>query len=132
MGQNATRLVVGGSKSLGVDMLTKIQERLKKVIIEHKDFENLIRVYDRPGALFFMDPPYFSAEKYYAERFTHDDHIRLFRALSNIKGKFILTYNDTPFIRELYTAYPICTTERDNNLSSNRGSRYRELIIKNY
>ncbi|MFR8755580.1 MAG: DNA adenine methylase [Clostridium sp.] len=33
-------------------------KRLQSVVIENKDFENLIRVYDRPGALFYLDPPY--------------------------------------------------------------------------
>ncbi len=32
------------------------------VVIEHKDFENLIKVYDRPAALFYCDPPYHSTE----------------------------------------------------------------------
>lgn len=39
-----------------------VQERLRKVIIEHLDFEQLIRTYDRPNALFYCDPPYMGTE----------------------------------------------------------------------
>ena len=50
-----------------INYLSDVQARLMKssVVIEHKDFENLIKVYDRPTALFYCDPPYHSTEKYY-------------------------------------------------------------------
>lgn len=47
-----------------------VQERLRKVIIEHLDFEQLIRTYDRPNALFYCDPPYMGTEKYYQAAFS--------------------------------------------------------------
>ena len=37
-----------------IEYLPLIQKRLQSVVIENKDFENLIRVYDRPGALFLI------------------------------------------------------------------------------
>lgn len=36
--------------------LEKVKERLRGVNIEHKDFADLIRVYDRKNALFYLDP----------------------------------------------------------------------------
>ena len=45
--------------------LEKIKERLRGVNIEHKDFADLIRVYDRKNALFYLDPPYVGTEGYY-------------------------------------------------------------------
>lgn len=99
------------------------------VVIEHKDFENLIKVYDRSTALFYCDPPYHGTEKYYDVPFTEADHIRLRDTLAAIKGKFLLSYNDDEFIRELYKGFKIESAERDNNLSS---GKYKELIIKNY
>lgn len=74
-----------------IEYLAEVQERLKNVVIENKDFESLIRVYDRPGALFYLDPPYHGTEKYYDAGFSHDDHIRLKTVLDGIKGKFILS-----------------------------------------
>lgn len=108
-----------------------MQNRLKSasVVIEHKDFENLIKVYDRPNALFYCDPPYHNTEKYYDVAFGEADHIRLRDTLAAIKGKFLLSYNDDEFIRELYRDFKIEAVERQNNLAS---GKFRELIITNY
>lgn len=116
-------------RNLSVDRFTEISERLKSVVIENKDFENLIKVYDRPDALFYCDPPYHTTERHYDIRFSEDDHFRLKKSLENIKGRFVLSYNDDTFVRELYKDYIIIATERSNNLS--KGS-FKELIIKNF
>ena len=98
-------------------------------MVENKDFENLIKVYDRPNALFYCDPPYHTTKKYYDVQFTEDDHLRLKNALDHIKGKFVLSYNDDEFIRELYKDYTIINVSRQNNLST---GIYKEVIIKNF
>lgn len=127
-----TRTYGCNKKNLSPEYLTEIEKRLKSgsgVVIEHKDFENLINVYDRPDSLFYCDPPYYNTEKYYDAKFTEKDHERLKSCLNGIKGRFILSYNDAEYIRELYKDFSITSATRQNNLS--RGS-YRELIIKNY
>ena len=119
-------------KNISADYLTEIEKRLKTgagVVIEHKDFENLIQVYDRPGALFYCDPPYHKTEKYYDAEFKQSDHERLNTCLNGIRGQFILSYNDDDYIRELYKNFNITPVERQNNLSC--GS-FKELIITNY
>lgn len=100
------------------------------MLIENQDFERLIKTYDRLDALFYLDPPYYEAEKYYPDRFNPEDHNRLRKCLEDIKGKFILSYNDCPQIRELYEGYVILTVERNHNLSL--GNQYKEILIKNY
>lgn len=116
-------------KNLSVDYLDKISMRLQNVVIENKDFENLIHVYDRPSTLFYCDPPYYRAEHYYDATFSTEDHERLKQCLNGIKGRFILSYNDSEFIRELYRDFKIIAVERPHNLSK---GTYKELIIKNY
>lgn len=116
-------------KNLTPDYLDKISMRLQNVVIENKDFENLIYVHDRPGTLFYCDPPYYRAEHYYDAAFSTEDHERLKQCLNGIKGRFILSYNDSEFIRELYRDFKIIAIERPNNLSK---GTYKELIIKNY
>ena len=106
------------NKNISPEYLTEIEERLKSgagVVIENKDFEDLIKVYDRPNALFYCDPPYRTAQKYYDVPFSDSDHERLKNSLSNIKGRFILSYNDDEYIRELYKDYNITAVERQNN-----------------
>lgn len=116
-----------------VDYLKEVSGRLNRVVIENQDFERLIKTYDRPGALFYLDPPYYEAEKYYPDRFNPEDHERLQKCLSDLKGKFILSYNDCPRIRELYKGFAIIEVDRLDNLANKIESRrYKELIIKNF
>ncbi|MCD7812154.1 MAG: DNA adenine methylase [Ruminococcus sp.] len=113
--------------------LGDVQERLKNVVIENKDFESLIKVYDRPKALFYLDPPYHGTEKYYDAGFTLEDHLRLKTVLEGVKGKFILSYNDDEFIRDLYKDFHIEGISRNSNLTNkNTADNFEEVIIRNY
>ena len=118
-----------------IDKLPAYQKRLSKVIVENRDFEQLIKTYDRPKALFYLDPPYVDTEKYYtAFDFKTSDHERLNAVLKTIKGRFILSYNDCEFVRELYKGFNIININRANLLSSdtkNRGN-FKEVIITNF
>ncbi len=114
-----------------INYILAISERLKNVIIENQDFERILRTYDRKDSLFYLDPPYYEAEKYYPDRFMQEDHMRLKESLSKVEGKFILSYNDNEYVRKLYNIVEI---ERMSNMVKNeqRKPRYRELLIKNY
>ena len=113
-----------------VDRFPAVQERLRRVLIEHKDCCELIRQHDKPGTLFYCDPPYYGTEKYYAEQFSVPDHIRLRDCLAGIQGRFVLSYNDCPFVRELYHGFPLEALTRPHNLK--QGEVYHELLIRNY
>lgn len=127
-GNSATNLVYAS------DYLKKVQERLKNVLIEHKNFDNLIKTYNQENTLFYLDPPYVGTEKYYKIPFTLEEHQRLADILKNIKGKFILSYNDVPLIRQLYDEFTIEPIIRKNFLSGNGDNKvpFKELIIKNF
>jgi DNA adenine methylase len=112
-----------------VGKMQAVKERFSGVVIENKDFDNLIKVYDRKTAFFFCDPPYFEAEDCYDVVFKKADHERLKQRLCGIKGLFLLTYNDCGYVRECYSGFNIRGVERGNNLSS---GQYREVIVTNY
>ena len=112
-----------------VEYLSIVSRRLMTVVIDRKNYDDLIQVYDRPTAFFYLDPPYFGTEKMYDVPFTRDDHIKLKQLLNSIKGLFLLSYNDDPFIRDLYKDFNIEAIDRSNNMST---GRYKELLIKNY
>jgi DNA adenine methylase len=117
------------------EYLTQIEKRLSSVIIENKDFEDLLKVYDKPNALSYLDPPYYGTERYYDVKFTLEDHIRLNRVLKSLKGKFLLSYNDCEPIREMYKDFTIEEISRSHNLVSRYsdiGHNYKELLIRNY
>ncbi|MDE6996774.1 MAG: DNA adenine methylase, partial [Oscillospiraceae bacterium] len=89
-------------------LIEQAHRRLKDVVVENKDFEKLIRQYDRPVSFFYCDPPYHATEGYYQnigeDGFTEKDHIRLRDTLLSMEGRFLLSYNDDAFVRELYDA----------------------------
>ena len=90
-----------------------------------------------PSAFFYCDPPYFATENYYKDvGFKTKDHIRLRDTLLDIKGKFLVSYNDCPEIREIWDKPNIHIDEisRLNNLAQryDGGCQYAELLISNY
>lgn len=115
------------------EYILEISKRLSMVVVENQDFERILKTYDRMNALFYLDPPYYETERYYPDRFMPEDHKRLRGALDRIKGKFLLSYNDCEFIRELYDGYKIIEVDRAHNLVQRKVKpRYKELLIKNY
>ena len=116
-------------------LIEQASRRLQKVIIENKDFEKLISAQDSEVSFFYCDPPYFSTESYYENvGFTASDHERLRNSLKKISGKFLVSYNDCPEIRELYNGYEMYSYERLNNIRQrfDGGSMFGELLIANY
>lgn len=115
------------------EYLSEISKRLNRVIIENLDFQKILNNYDKKDALFYLDPPYYKTEKYYPDKFMPEDHVRLKEALNIIEGKFVLSYNDCEYIRELYKEYKIIEIDRLNNLiQKEKKPKFKELIIKNY
>ena len=115
-------------------LITELQQRMANVVVENQDFEQLIRHYDRPDTFFYLDPPYFQSEGMYEVGFCWDDHVRLRDTLGQIKGKFLLSYNDCPEIRELYEGYPMFDFTRVHSMAQRyeAGKEFPELIIANY
>lgn len=117
------------------DSFKELSARLNRVVVENKDFQDLIKIYDKSNTLFYLDPPYYGTEFYYKNvEYSKDDHMRLFETLSTIKGKFLLSYNDCPEIRKMYRNYQVISVERRSTLSSSTDNKdkYAELLIKNY
>jgi DNA adenine methylase len=83
--------------------LWRIHERLGGVVIEHLDWSDFIPRYDRPGTLFYLDPPYWGCEDDYGTGlFGRADFARLAEMLKAIAGKFILSINDVPEVRTAF------------------------------
>ncbi len=126
----------GRSIKNSLSRFEELSDRLDKVVIENKDFENIIKVYDRKNTLFYLDPPYYNSERYYNKfetLFEKDDHLRLKKILDDVKGKWILSYNDDEYIRKLYKSYNITEIKRKEGLNAEyNDKKYTELIIRNY
>jgi len=71
-------------------------------MIENLTWELVIEKYDKPETFFYLDPPYYSDPCYKHNFSSLDDYRKIDSVLSSIKGKFILSINDVPEIREVF------------------------------
>lgn len=110
-------------------MLEDIHARLAGVVIERLPYADFIRRYDRPGTLFFIDPPYWDCEDDYGPgMFSKADHSLLRGLLEGLQGRFILTINDVPETRALFAGFDIEDAELTYRVSG-RATPARELIV---
>lgn len=88
------------------DAIEAFVERLQGVIIESRDAIDVIQIYDAPGVLHYVDPPYLAGlrgpDKRYAYEMTDDDHRRLAEALHGCRGMVVLSGYPSPLYTELY------------------------------
>lgn len=115
-------------------LIEQLAKRLANAVIENQDFEVLIRHYDRTDAFIYCDPPYYTSEYVYECGFTWEDHLRLKNALAEAKGKWLVSYNDCPEIRDLYRDYNQFGFTRVHSMVQKyeAGKEFPELLIGNY
>ncbi len=115
---------------LGV-LLEAIHDRLAGVTIECLDWRDFLVRWDRPGALFFCDPPYFGTEGYYGVGlFSPENHAEMAAALAALQGKFILTINDLPQTREIYAAFQIESVDLTYQVGgADEAKAVKEIIV---
>jgi DNA adenine methylase len=115
-------------------MLEDLHSRLAGVIIECLDWADLIRRYDGEGTLFYLDPPYWGSEDDYGKAmFAREDFVRMAEQLAALKGRFILSVNDRPEVREVFAAFnqtSVSTSYSVGN-ATDRSPTRAELIISN-
>jgi DNA adenine methylase len=112
-------------------LLAEVHERLASVTIEQLPYADLIRRYDGPAVLFYLDPPYVGCETDYGNSFAPADFERLADQLATIAGRFILSINDTPLAREIFGRFDMdeVTTTYTISTRNGGGKRAGELVI---
>lgn len=116
-----------------VPMLEDLHERMTGVIIERLDWRKFIARWDRAGTLFYLDPPYYGCEKMYgAGIFDRSDFAEMAEVLAGLKGKFILSINDHPDIRQIFAPYQIEPVQVTYTVGGGAAAKDAgELIISN-
>lgn len=66
-------------------------KRLEQAQIENRDALKVIKLWDSKDAFFYCDPPYFNSDMGHYKGYTEQDFENLLIALSELKGKFLLS-----------------------------------------
>ncbi len=82
-------------------VIETVHVEVKKWIIEHLDFRDLIKKYDSENTFFYLDPPYHGYD-WYKLNFKDQDFVDLAKILQNIKGKYLLNINKDEFVIETF------------------------------
>lgn len=98
------------SRWLGsVEGLSEITQRLLRIQIENAPAIDIIRRYDTPDTVFYLDPPYVHSSRgdkaAYAYEMTDEDHIELANVLQSLKGRAILSGYRTDLYDDLYASW---------------------------
>ncbi len=99
-----------------------------KVFISNKDFKEVIRKFDSPNTLFYLDPPYSYSKTDYKYNV---DPQEVYDALQGIKGKFMLSYDFNPEIRKLFDKYNIKKISTEYQVSG-KNQDVKEYLISNF
>ena len=113
-------------------MLEDLHTRLAGVVIECLDYQDFLRRYDGPGTFFYLDPTYWGCEGDYGKAlFSRDDFARLADQLATLQGRFLMSINDVPEVRDLFSWARIeaVTTTYTVGNHAGRSSARPELLI---
>lgn len=111
-------------------LLEEVHERLAGVVIERLDWRCLLDRYDRAGALFYLDPPYYGCEDDYGKNvFRREDFAEMSDRLSEIRGRFMVSLNDTPEVRAIFSQHIIVPVNLTYSVGGGAGKAVGEVII---
>jgi DNA adenine methylase len=113
------------------ELIENAHKRLQRVQLECAPYEEVVRRFDRPTTLFYLDPPYWG-RKLYRHNLGEADFEKLAEQLKQIRGKFILSLNDVPEVRKLFRQFHIQGVELHYTSQKLAGKRYKEVVITNF
>ncbi len=113
------------------ELIENAHKRLERVQLECAPYEEILRRFDRPTTLFYLDPPYWG-RKLYRYNFSEADFGKLAGRLSTIRGTFVLSLNDVPEVRALFGRFRIQAVELHYTSQKAAGRRYKEVLITNF
>ncbi len=122
-----------------IERLKNMDSILRNFTFSNQSYERLLQNNGK-RVFIFLDPPYFSASKskLYGKKgdlHANFNHERLCEHLKNTKHRFLLTYDDSEFIRELYKDfYKLKYTLQYgmNNFKQTKAKAGSELLISNF
>jgi len=118
-----------GSRSSRLESIRQLNVRLDRVVVENLDWQRCMDLYDRRETFFFCDPPYTGCQAGMYAAWTIADVQRFRERLDRLKGKWIVTLNDAPEIRRIFSDCSVSVIERAKGITQAKEKTYRELVI---
>ncbi|MBY3342740.1 DNA adenine methylase [Rhizobium laguerreae] len=111
--------------------LEEIHERMAGVVIENLPWRRFIERYDRPSALFYLDPPYWGSEDDYGKTvFDRAEFVEMAQVLASLKGRFILSLNAVQGVYETFADFSIEEVDCTYSVAGGgHGKAVKEVII---
>jgi DNA adenine methylase len=122
-----------------IKRLNDLRQIINGSLITNYDYEELLKKAGE-NVFIFLDPPYYSATKsalYGKNGHLHKafDHERFAENMKNCKHKWLITYDDSKYIRDLFSfahITPWNLTYGMRNVSEHSDQKGKELFISNY
>ncbi|MGI9102204.1 MAG: DNA adenine methylase [Terriglobales bacterium] len=112
-------------------LIENAHKRLERVQLECLPYEEVLRRYDRPATLFYLDPPYYGRQLYHYN-LTPAEFEMLAQRLQKLRGKFVLSLNDVPEVRALFRRFHLQEVQLSYTAQKRAGRRFREVLITNF
>lgn len=113
-------------------MIEAVHERLAGVTIERLPWAEFIARYDRPGTLFYLDPPYYGSENDYGrDMFGRGEFELMAEQLRGLRGRFILSLNDHPEVRRIFAGFQFRDERLTYTVGAGAAKSVGEVIISN-
>ncbi len=111
-------------------LLEAAHERLDRVVIEALPYGDIFDRYDGEETLFYLDPPYLGGEADYgAGVFDRSDFAVIAERLRTLRGRFVLSINDTPLVREIFEGMDFHPVTATYTVAKGETVRAPELIV---
>jgi DNA adenine methylase len=112
----------------------KQKEYYKNTQIFNTDYKNIIKKFDNSKTFFYLDPPYETSYKFDLYKDSVIDLEAMANLLKNIKGRFLLSINDSPNVRKIFKNFDITMLKVRGAAGYDKyiGQSRNELLIKNY
>lgn len=123
---------VGFDKNHVGDLMAAAKERLNGVVVENISYERVFKNYDSKDTQFFIDPPYENATNGGYKGWDQKQLTTFRHEIEKLSGNWIVTLNDSPFTRELFSdcaQIPVVTQNRAVNRRTHGKQTFGELII---
>jgi DNA adenine methylase len=111
----------------------KQKEYYKNTQILSTDYKNIIKKFDNSKTFFYLDPPYEKSDTLYKDDVV--DLEAMANLLKNIKGRFLLSINDSPNVRNIFKNFDMTMLKVQGSGGEGKdigGKSRSELLIKNY